>query len=425
MKAPPVEERIRRIIEDCFLREAGAAAQLPDDTADLLECGALDSMGWVSFVRGIESASGAPDLGARLAERTPSLMNILEVLRDGIPATELERPGDSVEAGKHRILNALCAGSAPALGSRTVPSEEVDRAFGMPEGKLRARAGIESLAYVSDDESELTLGAAAMGAALQAGGCGAQEVDWIVATSETHHDYPSLAAQLHSRLLVRENCGALDVGGACLGLFNAMQVAQAMIGAGQAKAVAVVSADVHSRTLRPGRVPGEFGGLFGDGASAFLLRAADSETAGYRLRSFLFGCAGQYASAIRVSDAKDGGLELQFDGEALSRAAITRMEKVISAVELRSGISRREVGGFATHQPNPRLVTLLAKQCGVSPEVFPAVARTAGNLGPSTCGVALHKALEGASETNHKPIFLASLGPGLVFGGGWLEFAKG
>jgi 3-oxoacyl-[acyl-carrier-protein] synthase-3 len=424
MNVPPVEEQFRRIIEDCFRREAGTSGRLPEDAADLLECGALDSMGWVSFIRGIESASGAPDLGARLAERTPSFMNILEVLRDDLPATDLERPGHSGEAGNQGILSALCAGSAAALGSRRVPSEEVDRAFGMPEGKLRGRAGIESLAYASDGESELTLGADAMQAALQAAGCGAQELDWIVATSETHHNYPSLAAQLHSRLLVRENCGALDVGGACLGLFNAMQVAQALIGSGQAKAVAVVSADVHSRTLTPDRVPGEFGGLFGDGASAFLLRAADRETVGYRLRSFLFGCAGQYASAIRVSDAKDGGLALQFDGEALSRAAITRMEKVISAVELRSGISRRDVGGFATHQPNPRLVALLAKQCGVSPAVFPAVARTAGNLGPSTCGVALHKALEGSKETNHKPIFLASLGPGLVFGGGWLDFGK-
>src|SRR2546426_12297442 len=95
-----------------------------------------------------------------------------------------------------------------------------------------------------------------------------------VTTSETHHDYPSLSAQLHSRLLVRENCGALDVGGACLGLLNALVFAQSLIGSGQARAVAVVTADVHSRTLTPGRVAGEFGGLFGDGASAFVLRSA-------------------------------------------------------------------------------------------------------------------------------------------------------
>jgi len=251
-----------------------------------------------------------------------------------------------------------------------------------------------------------------------------QELDWIIATTETHHDYPSLASQLHSRLLARETCSALDVGGACLGLLNALAVAQALLVSGQGRTVAVVTADVHSRTLTPGRVAGEFGGLFGDGASAFLLRASSNDPVShYRLGEFHFGCAGQYASAIRVSDEKDGGLALQFDGEALSRAAITRMEKVLAEIEIRSGIPRTSVGGFATHQPNPRLVKLLAKQLGVSPATFPPIARTSGNLGSSTCGAALHAALVAAANVSPpqwKPIFLASLGPGLLFGGGWL-----
>lgn len=324
-----------------------------------------------------------------------------------------------------KMENVLIVSSATEIGSRVIPSEEVDRAFGMAVGKLRSRAGIESVAHVGEGESELTLAANAAEKALRAADCAAQQLDWIVATSETHHDYPSLAAQLHSRLLARENCGALDVGGACLGLLNALAVAQALIGSGQAETVAVVTADVHSRTLTPGRVAGEFGGLFGDGASAFILQGAAHGAAkeGYLLGEFLFGCAGQYAAAIQVNDTKDGALAVQFDGEALSRAAITRMEKVIGAVELRSGISRASVGGFATHQPNPRLVALLAKQCGVAPEVFPPIAKTSGNLGSSMCGAALHAVLQTASaqpRSERRPIFLASLGPGLLFGGGWL-----
>jgi 3-oxoacyl-[acyl-carrier-protein] synthase III len=114
---------------------------------------------------------------------------------------------------------------------------------------------------------------------------------------------------------------------------------------------------------------------------------------------------------------------VQFDGEALSRAAITRLERVITAVETRSGISRAAVGGFATHQPNPRLLTLLAKQCGVSSDAFPAICKTTGNLGSSMCGAALHATLQNAAQSEadqRKPIFLASLGPGLLFGGAWL-----
>src|SRR5437773_11254673 len=259
--------------------------------------------------------------------------------------------------------------SAAATGSRVIPSEDVDRAFGMPVGKLRSRAGIESLAYVAEDENELTLAAKPAQEALRAASFGPQQVDWIVATSETHHDYPSLSAQLHSRLLMLENCGALDVGGACLGLLNALAVTQSLIGSGQAQTVAVVTADVHSRALTPSRVAGEFGGLFGDGASAFILQSTANNYSGkgYGLGEFLFGCAGQYAAAIQVSDSKEGRLGVKPDGEALSRAAITRMEKVITSAESRSGIAGGSVGAFATHQPNPRLVALLAKQCGVSP----------------------------------------------------------
>ena len=415
----------RSLVEACFRREAGSAASIPADNVDLIEAGILDSMAWVSFLRAVETASGVSDLGSGLNDRSASLGAVLLTLRNS--AAEISGAADADLDWKISFSHAraVLTSSSAAIGSRLLTSEEVDRAFGMPAGKLRSRAGIESLAYAAEGENELTLAAAAAQEALRAASCGAQELNWIVTTSETHHDYPSLSAQVHSRLLVRENCGALDVGGACLGLLNALAVAQSLIGSGQAQTILVVTADVHSRALTPGRVAGEFGGLFGDGASAFVLRsvAGSDSREGYRLGEFLFGCAGQYAAAIQVNDSKDGGLNVQFDGEALSRAAITRMEKILTAVELRSGIPRSAVGGFATHQPNPRLVALLAKQCGVSPDAFPPVARVSGNLGSSTCGAALHEILRSAAKQppgHRRPIFLASLGPGLLFGGGWL-----
>ena len=337
---------------------------------------------------------------------------------------------DSNLTSEEKSVRKVCddvaiTGWAAALGARRVLSEEVDRAFGMPIGKLRSRAGIESVSYAVEGETELTLSSQAMQRALGVAGCEANEIDWIIASSETHVEYPSLAAQLHKRANVREKCGVLDAGGACLGLLNALAVAQSFLDSGRARTVAVVTADVHSRTLVPGRVAGEFGGLFGDGASAFILcngRRAE-KSASYVLGRFVFGCANQYADAICVAGRENGGLAVRFDGEALSRAAITRMERMLTEVEKTSGISRREVGAFATHQPNPRLVTLLAKQCNVPVAVFPEVARKSGNLGSSTCGVALQVALEAAAEMPiavRKPIFLASLGPGLLYGGGWL-----
>ncbi|MGB2622564.1 MAG: 3-oxoacyl-[acyl-carrier-protein] synthase III C-terminal domain-containing protein [Candidatus Acidiferrum sp.] len=424
------QDRWQRLVEQCFRREAGPQATIPDLAQDLIATGALDSMGWVSFLRALESASGENDLGALLAKRTASFESIFQVLRE----TQRESSSSAVESPRTtKVATATAvylASSSAAVGSRTVPSEEVDRAFGMPAGKLRLRAGIESLAYAAKDETELTLGARAAQEALHASACAVQEIDWIIATSETHLSYPSLAARLHSQLLARETCGALDVGGACLGLLNGFAAAQGLIGSGNARNILVLTSDVHSRLFTPERVAGEFGGLFGDGASAFLLRAAEGVPPPNAcvLGEFFFGCAGQYAGAIRVAQAPGGNLDVHFDGEALSRAAITRLEKVILQAEMRSGFAISTALGFATHQPNPRLVRLLAKQLGLPRDRFPNVAQRFGNLGSSTCGVALHSVLastRNGKEVRYRPIFLASLGPGLLFGGGWLVFAPG
>jgi 3-oxoacyl-[acyl-carrier-protein] synthase III len=316
-------------------------------------------------------------------------------------------------------------GSACVFGSRVVPSEEIDQAFGMPTGKLKSRAGIVSVAHVSSDEDEGTLGANACGQLLREAGEDKDNLDCILASSETHHAYPSLAALLHARLRLREDCNAMDVGSGCLALLQILAVAQALLVSGRAKKILVATADVHSRTLGPGRAAGEFGGLFGDGASAFLLssKPRDSKKLAYRLGEFFFGCASKYAEAIAISESGKGKLDVQFDGDALSRAAVSRMEKVIDEVEHRSGISRDDVGAFATHQPNPRLVKLLAKQLGVSLKHFPPIGSTRGNLGSSMCGAALDAALHhaaGQPAEQRLPVFLASLGPGLIFGGGWM-----
>jgi hypothetical protein len=60
-----------------------------------------------------------------------------------------------------------------------------------------------NLSYAAEGETELTLGTQAMRQALAVAGCVANEIDWIIASSETHVEYPSLAAQLHKRTKVR------------------------------------------------------------------------------------------------------------------------------------------------------------------------------------------------------------------------------
>src|SRR5881398_821375 len=159
IRSPGGEDSFRRIVDACFRGEAGSSVPLPGDTADLIETGVLDSMAWVSFLRAVETASGVSDLGSVLNEQPASIASVLAALRESSKkplASDHSQRGIGRPAG---TLSVLITASCSAQGSCVVPSEEVDRAFGMPIGKLRKRAGIESLAYATKRENELTLGA--------------------------------------------------------------------------------------------------------------------------------------------------------------------------------------------------------------------------------------------------------------------------
>jgi len=416
-------ERTRQAIEDCVRRALAPGTAMPSAGDDLVECGAVDSMAWVGVVRDVARATSCADFDDRMMDRPRSRTAMLEAAlagggTDTPPTTASKREPAAATA----LAVAAIAGWGVALGSKLVEIAAVEKEFGLPARKLGRGAGIESVARAARGEDEATLGAAAAEEALRAAGAGIADVDWIIATSETAVGFPSLCARLHTGLLADVAASALDVGGGCMGLLNALVTARSFVATGAARCALVITADVHSRELRPGAVKGEFGGLFGDGASAFVLRAAPPGHANgcYHLGEWVGGGSGAYAHAIRVHLRDKGRLELAFQGEALSRAALDKLEQIIADLELRSGFPRAAVGAFATHQPNPRLVEMLARQLGVPAAKFPVVARTSGNLGSSTCGVALARALAacaGHAPPARAPIFVAALGPGLVWGG--------
>ena len=427
MNAPArlTEDRLREIVERCLRLALPEGAVLPGEDEDWIASGMLDSMSHVDVLLSIEKALGLPGLFEQDEKSAPrSTRAVLSAIEGAINAQNQQAEQRGVAPADRPAPPAILAGWGTALGSRRVAAGALEREYGLPEGTLRERAGIESVVRASEREDELTLAFAAGQAAMRVADADAGEFDWILATSESFIGHPSLGARLHSRLLLRDTCGVLDVGGACVGLLNCFLAAKGLLAAGLARRVLVVSADIHSRALAAGRVPGEFGGLFGDGASAFVLRdsARKDSLALYHLGEFQFGCAGTSASALAVGMSREGQVALTFEGEALARAAVGRLGRIIEDLELRTGLPRQAAAGFATHQPNPRLVELLARQLDLPADMFPPVAKTCGNLGATTCGVALSRVLESQPDKppQRGPIFLAAVGPGMLWGGGVL-----
>jgi 3-oxoacyl-[acyl-carrier-protein] synthase-3 len=286
---------------------------------------------------------------------------------------------------------------------------------------------MESVRVAADGEDELALAQRAADNALEMAEVAVEQIDFVVATSTTFLGFPSFAASLHSRLLLRETSGALDVGGACTGLIYSFAVAKSLLRSRPQGVALVVAAEVHSRRLNAPQVPGEFRGLFGDGACAFVLTnaAIDARKGGVRLREFVWGCSGAYASSLGVKVSENAGLIVQFKGEQLAHAAVTEMNRIIGALESLSAKPRGEVDYFALHQPNPRVVEILADKARIPLERIPLVSKACGNLGSVTCGAGLCQALASLHESGDRSriplIFMAAVAPGLLWGGAFLN----
>src|SRR3990170_6606322 len=146
-----------------------------------------------------------------------------------------------------------------------------------------------------------------------------------------------------------------------------MATAKALLSGSRHRVALVVASEVHSRRLSSLKVPGEFRGLFGDGACAFVLTRSESGRNNeiFQLGNFVWGCSGTLSSALRVSLADTGEVEVQFKGEQLASAAVSTLDRILYNLGKTSGKSRSEVSHFALHEPNPRVVGILAQRAKI------------------------------------------------------------
>ena len=415
------------IVRACVASKLSSPS-LPDDEVDLVGTGALDSMGWVDMLIGIESAASIRDFGNPWPDDRPKS---IRALADMIREAQKPNPDESSRGGARRQADAerdiAVGGWGYALGSLAVDAEQIERTLALPMHKIRDGAGIQIVRIAADGEDELALGQRAADIALEMTEIPFEQIDFLVATSTTFLGFPSFAASLHSRLLLRESCGALDVGGACAGLIYSLAVAKSVLHTKPEGVALVVAAEVHSRRLTGPHVRGEFRGLFGDGACAFVL--TNDSNAGQkgclRLREFVWGCSGTFASSLGVKISENAGLNVQFKGEQLAHAAITELDRIIGTLENLSAKPRSEVDCFALHQPNPRVIEILAEKAKIPLERIPLLSKTCGNLGSVTCGASLCQALTSLRMSDdhlRTPlIFMAAVAPGLLWGGAFLD----
>jgi 3-oxoacyl-[acyl-carrier-protein] synthase-3 len=115
---------------------------------------------------------------------------------------------------------------------------------GIRPGLLESVAGIVERRWWPEEVTFDEAAALAGRRALELADLDPSEVDMLISTSVCkHHLEPSVACSVHHRLGLGPECVNFDLGNACLGFVNAMQVGAMAIETGQARTVLIVDGE--------------------------------------------------------------------------------------------------------------------------------------------------------------------------------------
>jgi 3-oxoacyl-[acyl-carrier-protein] synthase-3 len=191
----------------------------------------------------------------------------------------------------------------------------------------------------------------------------------------------------------------------------------------------VVTAELLSRITNPQDHETAF--LFGDGAGAAILTAG---AGGHRLhRMGLGGDAEQFEAIQRKGGgarmpwpvAADGHAEhfyLQMNGTSVFKHAVVGFAEQIEQTLARENLKPEDIAWVVPHQANERILKAVSKRVGIPYEKFVMTISKYGNTSAASVSMALGWAAEEGIFVEGDRIIFCSVGAGLTFAGGLLEW---
>ena len=283
--------------------------------------------------------------------------------------------------------------------------------------------------FAAEDETATHLAAIAVQHALAQAHLHVGEIDGIImATLLPDQPVPSAASGLARHLGIKTAL-AFDLNAACAGWLYALEVGRALIRAGTAHRLLVVTAELLSRITNPNDRSTAF--LFGDGAGAAVLVDA---AGGHRLnRMHLSGDASFFdaiqrpgGGAMRLVPQPNGDdlhhFYLQMNGAVVFKTAVIAFTDQIEQTLRRHRLKPDEVQWVVPHQANERILKAVSKRVGIPFERFVVTLGKYGNTSAASVSMALGWAAEEGIFHDGDKIVCCAVGAGFTYAGGLLRW---
>jgi len=276
-----------------------------------------------------------------------------------------------------------------------------------------SRTGIAGRRIANELETTTSMAAKASQKALDMAELNSIDIDLIICATWTPDKmFPSTACVVQAELGIKKSIIAFDISAACAGFLYALSTAEQFIRSGNVKRALVIGSETMSRIVdwndRNTCV------LFGDGAGAFILEAADKPG----IHEFSLHSKGQYQDILYLKNAAltEEQTFLRMQGKEVFKLAVNELERSAQAMLTKHNMTADDIDWFIPHQANARIISAIAKKIKLDPSKVILCLDKLGNTSSASVPLAFDAALkDGRIQRGHKLLFQA-IGGGMTWG---------
>jgi 3-oxoacyl-[acyl-carrier-protein] synthase-3 len=316
------------------------------------------------------------------------------------------------------VKYARIIGTGGYLPEKVLTNADLEKIVDTSDEWIVTRTGIRERHIAAEGQTTCDLAEQAARQAMQRAGVTKDEIDLIiVATTTPDKVFPSTACLLQQRLDIH-GCAAFDVQAVCTGFVYALGVADSFVRAGRATKALVIGAETLSRivdwTDRTTCV------LFGDGAGAVVLEAADEPG----ILSVHLHADGSYENLLHVpagisSDyerLKRGEAHIEMKGNEVFRMAVNTLGRIVDETLEVNQMQKSDVDWLVPHQANTRIIAATAKKLDMSMDNVVLTVDRHGNTSAASVPLALNEAVQDGRIQPGQTILMEAFGGGFTWG---------
>ncbi|UNX53660.1 3-oxoacyl-ACP synthase III [Georgenia sp. TF02-10] len=315
------------------------------------------------------------------------------------------QPGNATVRYRDSAVVGLSHIEAPVI----VPSTEFEdrlaptrEALRLPANLLERVSGVIERRWWAPGTAFEDMAAEAGAKALAAAGVRPDQVGLLINTSVSRaHLEPSVAVRVHHKMGLPSSALNFDITNACLGFVNGMQMASAMIDAGQVDYAVVVDAEdvrpTQEETLARLGAGGvtrqdytdQFASLtLGDGAAAAVLGRASERPDGHRILGGVSRAGTEHHALCVGSFGK-----MTTDTKNLLAAGLRLVTDAWHEAEAH-GWRWRRLARYVTHQISTPYTKAIVDAVDLDPASVPVTFDRWGNVGPAAIAMTLSEQAE-------------------------------